>query len=86
MTSRTPRGSRKPQGSCGADARRSCPHHRIRVVPGGVGGAPGIDPAAGVRPAPRGFSKFSLDALVGTACKLGIHVRIELGQDCALTA
>lgn len=32
------------------------------------------------------ISKFSLDALVEIAAKVGIHVRVEVDQDCALPA
>lgn len=32
------------------------------------------------------ISKFSIDALVEIAAKLGIHVRIEVDQDCSLRA
>jgi predicted XRE-type DNA-binding protein len=32
------------------------------------------------------ISKFSLDALVDIASNLGIHVRVEVDQDCALPA
>lgn len=32
------------------------------------------------------ISKFSLDALVDIASKLGVHVRIEVDQDCTLPA